>query len=439
MKNNVFFVGIILLILCSNSLFGDNTSIESDINEHYLLGKELFDKGDYNNALIEFENIHAIAPEYIDTYTLIGKVEYERKNYLRAAYYLMMTLALKPDDTQARILIDKLKTNDHIKQTEKKWFIWNFKEVPNTGKISYELYGDARYEKYLLSANKVEKIIEPGTYRIPLDLSYIKKFRVLKHFNGKIMDSELNQLKFSILQEKEFDLSPKENPDEYFELVKQYFTLDRVFNAIISFEEVVYHHPKYISEISPAMISRFIDEVDTYLQNEPDNPRGHFFKGFFLYVREKHTEAMSEFFVAQGLNLDMKYMTKKVKYVDICRAKSRENEEKKAKFNAGRIIKSKVRDANILDKLSDDFNEDLASSETISEDEKIYRCTLNRSLIGQGVDTYNQDNIEEMDEFNFDVKKLVNYEYLKKYPQCPNGGKYSLLPGPIPYCSVHGR
>jgi hypothetical protein len=44
-----------------------------------------------------------------------------------------------------------------------------------------------------------------------------------------------------------------------------------------------------------------------------------------------------------------------------------------------------------------------------------------------------------MDETNFKLRRLYNFKYLKKIPQCPENGKYILLYGGVPECSIHGR
>jgi len=215
--------------------------------------------------------------------------------------------------------------------------------------------------------------------------------------------------------------------------------LGEVFHAVMVLEDLIYFHPEFEKRVNYGTISRMMSEIENYLSQNPDVARGYYYKAFLLYLRGDYKKAVSTFLVAQGLGLNAKYMKRKLKYMKVCHKNLREHEEFLAKYRAGQIIQKKVKDANILKRIDDSENINVAERSDLDEEEIQYRCALNRDLIDRAVENYNQDNIEEMDEENFSLKRLYNFGYLKKIPVCPEGGKYSLLSGGISQCSIHGK
>jgi tetratricopeptide (TPR) repeat protein len=191
------------------------------------------------------------------------------------------------------------------------------------------------------------------------------------------MSKELNQLQTKMIEEKEFDLSAEANPKKYFGLIEDYIKLGKIFNAVLVFEDLVYYHPSYMDKVSAAIISKMIGEIDDYLIQSPDNARGYYFKAFLQFVRGRYNESMATFFIAQGLNLDAKYMKRKIKYMQFCRKKMKENEERNAKYKAALIVKDKVKDANFMKRLDDNVSS--VKDSNLSKDEIEYRCALNRN------------------------------------------------------------
>lgn len=427
-------------------LVARDSTIEADIFDHYFTGKELYEKGRFDEALQSFENIRSIAPEYVDIYTLIGKVEAARKNDLRAAYFLLIGSRLDPKGEENRTLLEKIRAGGKLVKAGDVEFTWKFDAPVDLPRLCHDLYGNARYDRHVLELNALDRIEEPGAYRIPIDFSEINALRSLRKFDGALLVDDLNQLKFKIVEEKEFEISAAEAPEEYLKLVGEYLAIGRAFRAVMALEEVVYHHPERGKSIDAALVARLLDEVNAYLKGDPKNARGHYFRGVMLFLRGDWTEAMSTFFIADGLGLDLKYRARKVKFVDLCRRRALEHEEAKARFEAEREIRARVKEAEaIADSTGPAVPVETATYEppkgesAMSEDEIVYRCTVNRSQIAQAVDRYNQDNLVEMDETNFHFRPLISGGYLKGVPVCPVGGAYDLLPGAVATCSEHGK
>jgi hypothetical protein len=249
------------------------------------------------------------------------------------------------------------------------------------------------------------------------------------------MTEELNQLKFNILEEQEENLSPEKNPAAFLQLAREYLATGHTFRFIMTIEDYTYYNISKRDNITPKEIARGLQEVNEYLDKDAKNSRGHYFKGFLLFLRQDWAAAMSEFYIAEGFKLDVKYLTRMVKYLDICRNKAREREEFISQSRAHTFVKKTAKVKQITTRI----DEIAGSKSNLSQEEKIYLCTYNRSMIGKAVDFYNQDHLEEMDEMNFNLRLLVFGEYIKKPPVCPDGGVYTLLQGPVPTCSVHGR
>jgi tetratricopeptide (TPR) repeat protein len=84
------------------------TSMEAKRDKFLASGKELYQKGDYLRARLQFRNALQIDPKYAEGCLWLGKTELKLNNFQGAFGSLSQAAELKPDLTEAQILLGQI-------------------------------------------------------------------------------------------------------------------------------------------------------------------------------------------------------------------------------------------------------------------------------------------------------------------------------------------
>jgi tetratricopeptide (TPR) repeat protein len=143
---------------------------KNDIMGHFLVGKDFFDKNDYQNAQIWFEKVAKLDKQHPLVYHYLGQTEYFFKSYAKAEFYFKLAMNLHLPDSVFR---------KHVAETSlKSQYYEQFQDICLVDEYekSYFLLYDSRlylartYEKWGNYINAAEQYnecinIEP-TYRV---------------------------------------------------------------------------------------------------------------------------------------------------------------------------------------------------------------------------------------------------------------------------------
>jgi len=94
---------VLLVVLLGVAFWlGGCTSMEGKRDKFLEQGKELFQKGDYIRARLQFKNSLQIDPKFAEGYLWLGKTELKLNNFKGAFGSLSKAVELKPDLIEAR-------------------------------------------------------------------------------------------------------------------------------------------------------------------------------------------------------------------------------------------------------------------------------------------------------------------------------------------------
>lgn len=98
-------VGILLWVVF---LVGGCTSMEGKRDKFLAQGKELYQKGDYVRASLQFKNSLQIDPKFAQGYLWLGKSEFKLNKFQGAMGSLLKAVELNPDLIEAQVLLGQL-------------------------------------------------------------------------------------------------------------------------------------------------------------------------------------------------------------------------------------------------------------------------------------------------------------------------------------------
>ncbi len=98
-------VGILLGVIF---WVGSCTSMEGKRDKFLAEGKELYEKGDYIRASLQFRNALQIDPKFAEGYLWLGKTDLKLKSFQGAFGSLSKAVELNPDQLEAQIMLGQL-------------------------------------------------------------------------------------------------------------------------------------------------------------------------------------------------------------------------------------------------------------------------------------------------------------------------------------------
>ncbi len=87
---------------------GGCTSMEGKRDKFLVQGKELYQKGDYIRARLQFRNALQIDPKFAEGYLWLGKTELRLNSFQGAFGSLSKAVELKPDQIEAQVLLGQM-------------------------------------------------------------------------------------------------------------------------------------------------------------------------------------------------------------------------------------------------------------------------------------------------------------------------------------------
>jgi tetratricopeptide (TPR) repeat protein len=97
-------LALVLVVFC----LGSCTSMEGKRDNFIRQGKELYEKGDYVRARLQFKNAVQIDPKWAEGYLWVGKTELKLGNYRNAFGALSQAVELDPKLIEAQILLGNI-------------------------------------------------------------------------------------------------------------------------------------------------------------------------------------------------------------------------------------------------------------------------------------------------------------------------------------------
>lgn len=441
-----------------------------DIKEHFFIGGEFFQKGNYASALIEYNNIRQIDPAYIEGYIFTAKCHFNLKQYIQAAYYTAFTLYLDPENADAKALAGEIKSAAPGIDIKGDRIIYTMGPTDKADRIIFDVYGSSLYFKPVLDRNDGKKEFAPGdAIVLPLDLAAIEGAGKIKKFDGTTLQYDLEALKESILVQKEGNIA-EGDALAFYEISGEYLKINKLERALEAFETACSIDAAFIRKKDPKLVSKAMEETKNLIKKDPKSSRAYFYLAFLEFVEESYRDALSHFSYASSLGLSTGLMRKAFNYSALCKQYIKAMEAKEIERDA--ILKASA-DASISKKMAEvirhtsadaEVQAELAAGEkaaagedektgaettpaapageldfeSMTREQKMYYCYQQRKALDEGVQKYNENNIIEMSVETFSIEKLRGAGYISSEPKCPDGGTYSMNHNGFIQCSAHG-
>jgi|GEM_PF-4077509 len=455
---------IIIMVLYFNSIvFADETGesqlrFSDDIKEHFFLGGEFYQNKKYDAALIEYSNIRQIDPSYIEGYIFPAKCYYNMKKYIEAAYYAAYTLYIEPENSEAKTLFSELKDKITALEFNDDKLSYVLTAEDKFEELVFRIYGSSIYLTPIIKQNGNKKDFKTGDkIYLPLDFGLIEGITKFKKFDGTTIQSDLESLKESIIEQKASRLI-ESDAEGYFTISEEYFKINRVQKALVAFEIACYIDSSYMNKKNSELVKKSLAEKGEQVKKDGKNAENYYYLAFLQYITNEYKESLANFSYASSLGLKSDLLGKTFKYIDLCKKNIKAIEAKEIEKEA--ILKASA-DASISNKMADvikqvNEDEDVQTATTAKEpsdpaaageqadisamtkEQKLYYCYQQRKKIEDGILKYNENNIVEMNSDSFSIDKLAERSYISAKPKCPDEGVYSMNHNGFVQCSVHG-
>ncbi len=268
---------------------------------HYILGNTLAGKGEFDDALREYNIAAQMDPNYAYAHFGLGNIQAERGNLNGAIQEYNTVLSLKPNFTKARINLGNIlfRHGDHASAEQQ------FRMVLKTETDN----PDAHFNlgNTLAAEGKVEEAIREYSQTLQLDSGY-----AYAHYSLANLLAGKGDLNGAIQEYNRTLQIDSENVEAHYNLGNVFSSQDKVDAAIQEYTLALKIKPDYVEALynlgnvqaGKGNLDEAIKEYFKVLQIRPDFVQAHFNLGNFLAARGRFAEAREQFNIALRLKPD---------------------------------------------------------------------------------------------------------------------------------------